>query len=262
MENQISDNDMQNKNEGKSLSYLLNNGYETNAVEYIKKGFEIFKKDIGSYIGFIIVVVIAQMIVSMIPFVKGFVSTLLGPVFVGGFIVAKKIDKNEEYTFSSFFDGTKNYVNLLLVMLIPNLIVGVVILIIGGWAYFKMAFLGIKPNFNPTDIDSLIKMSGSMTGMAGRASLAGLISLGITVLFLFATFFVLFENFEPIKALDVSRKIISKKFINWIGFIFLLVVFNIAGAICLVVGLLITIPSTICALYVAYEDVVGLDLRD
>ena len=262
MENQLLDNDMLENKEGKSLSGLLANGYETNSVEYIKKGFELFKKDIGSFIGFIVIVAIAQMIVSMIPYIKGIVSTLLGPIFVGGFIVAQKLDKNEPYTFSNFFDGSKNYVKLFLVMLIPNLIVGAIFLIVGGWAYFKIAFLGIKPSFSTSDLNSMLEMSRSMTGYAGRASLAGIISIVISVLFLFSTFLVLFENFEPVKALDISRKLIGKKFFNWLGFLGLLILFNVAGAICLVVGLLVTIPSTICALYVAYEDVVGLNLKD
>ena len=101
-----------------------------------------------------------------------------------------------------------------------------------------------------------------MAGFGMRASLAGIISGVISILFLFGTFLVLFEKFEPLKALDISRKLVSKKFFNWLGFLLLLGLFNAAGALCLLVGLFVTIPSTVCALYVAYEDVVGLNLRD
>jgi hypothetical protein len=55
--------------------------------------------------------------------------------------------------------------------------------------------------------------------------------------------------------------VVFKKFFNWLGFIFLIGLFNIAGAICLGVGLLVTIPTSMCAIYVAFEDVVGTNVR-
>ena len=261
MENQPLDSEMIENKEGKSLSSLLANGYETNSVDYIKKGFELFKQDIGPFLGFLLIIAVAEIIISMIPYIKGLVGALIAPIIAGGFLVAKMIDKKEPHTFNNFFDGTKNYVNLFVVTLIPTLIMAVIFLIVGGWAYFKISFLGIKPTFNFNDINSFRGYS-AMAGMASRAGLAGLISIVLTVFLMLGTFLVLFENFEPVKALDISRKIVSKKFFNWLGFVFLIGVFNFAGALCLVVGLLVTIPSSICALYVAYEDVVGLNLKD
>ena len=107
MENQLLDSDMLNKDEGKSLSVLLSNGYQTQSVEYIKKGFEIFKQNIGGFIGFLIVIGIASSIINAIPFVKVIGMALLAPVIAGFYIVAKMIDKNEVHSFSNFFDGTK-----------------------------------------------------------------------------------------------------------------------------------------------------------
>ncbi|HOY41309.1 MAG TPA: hypothetical protein PLX60_05570 [Chitinophagales bacterium] len=262
MENQLLDNDMLDNKEGKSLSALLANGYETNSVDYIKKGFEIFKQNIGPFIGFIIIVGIAEAIVGSIPFIKGLAGALVAPVIAGGFLVAKMIDKNETHSFSNFFDGTKNYVPLFLVTLLPTLLIGAILLVVGGWAYFKVAFLGIVPKLDIRDFNSLSTYASSMAGFGMRASLAGIISGVISILFLFGTFLVLFERFEPVRALDISRKLVSKKFFNWFGFLLLLGLFNAAGALCLLVGLFVTIPSTVCALYVAYEDVVGLNLRD
>ncbi len=261
MENQLLDSDMLDNKEGKSLSSLLANGYETNSVEYIKKGFELFKQNIGPFIGFIIVVGIAEGIIGSIPFIKGLSSALVAPIVAGGFLVAKMIDKNEQHAFSNFFDGIQNYVPLFLVTLLPTLLIGAIFLIVGGWAYFKMAFLGITPKLDFQDLNSISSFA-SMAGFGMRASLAGIISGVISILFLLATFLVLFEKFEPVKALDISRKLVGKKFFNWFGFLFLIGIFNIAGALCLLVGLFVTIPSSICALYVAYEDVVGLNLRD
>lgn len=260
MENQTLDGDLLNsKEEGKSLNALLNNGYETNSVEYIKKGFEIFKQNIGPFIGFIILVGIIQGIIGSIPFLKSLANVAIAPIAAGAYIVSKKIDKNEPYSFSNFFDGMQQYKPLFIVALIPALIIGAITLVVGGWEYFKISFLGLKPSF---DMNNLQSMLGGFKALAGRGSLSGILIAVVFILTIFSTFLVLFENFEPIKALEISVKLIKKKFFNWIGFMFLLLLFNIAGLMCLVIGLLVTVPSSICALYVAYEDVVGLNLRD
>jgi hypothetical protein len=122
-----------------------------------------------------------------------------------------------------------------------------------------MTFLGFKPSY---DVNDITAMMNEARGYAGRAGLAGIISMVVSVLFLLGTFLVMFEKFEPINALDVSRKIISKKFFNWLGFLFLIGLFNMVGVICLFVGLFVTIPTSLCAMYVAYNDVVGMDLKD
>lgn len=261
MENQLLDSEMLENKNGKSLNELLSNGYETHSVDYIKKGFEIFKQNIGGFIGFLFVAGILQVIISSIPFIKGLSYAIIAPILVGGYIVAKMIDNNETHSFSNFFDGTKNYAHIFLVTLIPSLIIAVIMLIVGGWAYFKISYLGIKPHLDFNDLDSF-KSIATATGLGARAGLAGIISIVISVLFLFAPLLVVFSKFDAIKALDISRKIVAKKFINWVGFLFLIGIFNAAGAICLLIGLLVTIPSSICAMYVAYNEVIGLDLRD
>lgn len=263
MENQLLDGDLLNNNkDGKSLSELLVNGYETHATDYIKKGFEIFKQNVGGFIGFLILIGVIKIAISAIPFVSILTSALVAPIAIGAFIVAKMIDKNETYSFSNFFDGTKKFKPLFLVSLITSAIVFIVFLVIGGWSYFKMAFLGLKPKMNYSDINSLMAYSQSMSGYGLRIFFAVLVTMAITIFLIFGNFLVYFSNFEPINALDTSRKIVSKKFFNWLGFLMLLGLFNIAGALCFGIGLLITIPTTMCAMYVAYEDVVGLNLRD
>jgi len=126
-----------------------------------------------------------------------------------------------------------------------------------------MNFLGIgKPSINYTDMNSMMAYSANMQMYSSKLGIAGLIVMLISIFLLFGNFFAYFADFEPLKALDTSRKIIGKKFFNWLGFLLLLVLFNFAGALCLGIGLLVTIPSSMCAMYVAYEDVVGLNLKD
>jgi hypothetical protein len=256
MENQFLDSEMLNR-DGKSLSALLANGYQTHSVDYIKKGFALFKQDIGPYIGFLLIVGLAEAIISMIPFLKGLAGPIVAPLMAGGYVVAKMIDRNEPHEFSNFFDGTKKYQNLFVVALIPTLIVALLTLATGGFDYFRWSYLGMR-NIYPAGPFGI----PTIPGFAARGRIAGLIGAVIFILFMLGHFLVLFEDFKPVRALEISAKIVSKRFFNWLGFLLLLGLFNLAGAICLFVGLLVTIPSTICALYAAYEDVIGLNLRD
>lgn len=256
MENQLLDDDLMEKAEGKSLSALLQGSYETHSVDYIKRGYELYKEEIGPFIGFIFLVAIAESILSAIPFAKGLAGPLMAPVVAGGFWFAMKIDKQEPREFSDFFEGTKNYANLFLVSLVPGVLVALIFLLFGGWDYFSLAFLGKNSGNNLSDLVAMFGDHG------GGLSIAGILAAVISILCLFGTYLVLFERFQPLRALDISKKIIGKKFFNWLGFLFLIALFNVLGALCLLIGLLVTIPSSICAFYVAYEDVVGLNLRD
>lgn len=44
MENQLLDSDMPENKNGKSLSELLNNGYETHSIDYLKKDLKFSNK--------------------------------------------------------------------------------------------------------------------------------------------------------------------------------------------------------------------------
>jgi hypothetical protein len=63
----------------------------------------------------------------------------------------------------------------------------------------------------------------------------------------------LFEIFER------SRKLITKQWFDFLGFILLIGLLNLAGLLCLVVGLLITMPMSSIAIYLAYENIVGTE---
>ncbi len=63
-------------------------------------------------------------------------------------------------------------------------------------------------------------------------------------------------------AMEASRKIITKKWFSWFGFLLLLGIINLVGALIVGIGMLVTIPFTFCAIAVAYQQVVGLQNQD
>ena len=64
----------------------------------------------------------------------------------------------------------------------------------------------------------------------------------------------LFYDEEVWTTLETSRKIVTKKWFSFFLFFILLILFNLAGAICLVIGLLVTIPVSVISVYVIFDD--------
>jgi len=118
---------------------LFNQGYETDIGGYIRKGFEIFEKDIGNFIGYTVLFAIICVVSSF---------TIIGPLLVSGpltagfFIVARKIRKGETYEFGTFFKGFDYFVPLLLYSLIGGILtsLGFIALIIPG-IYLAVAWM-------------------------------------------------------------------------------------------------------------------------
>ena len=96
-----------------------------------------------------------------------------------------------------------------------------------------------------------------------------LVSLGFILLFIpgvwlavaisFGYTLVVFAKLEFWDAIKSSVKLITKKWFSFFGLIIVLGFINLAGALLLVVGLLITIPFSFATIYAAYKDIVGFE---
>ncbi len=78
-----------------------------------------------------------------------------------------------------------------------------------------------------------------------------------SVVYLFALPFVYFKKKEFWDAMELSRKLITKEWFSFFGFILLLALLNILGALAFGIGLFFTIPISACAIYVAFDEIVG-----
>lgn len=193
---------------------LIQQGYETDAGSYIRRGWEILQDNIGMFIGYTLLTVAISVASAFIPFGSLLVS---GPLTAGFYIVANKISKGEPYEFGTFFKGFDFFVPLLLWTLIGGIFIalGLVALIVPG--------------------------------------------IYLAVAYTFVPLFIVFGKIEFWDGMEFSRKLVTKKWWNIFGFVLLLMLINMAGALAFLVGLLFTIPLTYCAIYVAFEDIVGTE---
>jgi hypothetical protein len=198
----------------KRAEELIAQGYNTDAGKYISKGYSIFEKDMGKFIGYTALYFLITTASSFVPFGPIF---LTGPMTAGFFIVARRINKNESYDFGAFWKGFDFFVPLMLYTLISS--------ILGVLAFIALIIPGIY----------------------------------LFVGWAFAVPFIIFGNMEFWDAMEYSRKLITKKWWNIFGFLLLIMLINIAGALVFFVGLLFTVPITYCAMYAAFEDIVGTE---
>jgi len=194
--------------------HLIQQGYETDAGTYIRRGWEIFQENIGMFIGYTLITIAISVAAAFIPFGSLLVS---GPLTAGFYIVANKISKGEPYEFGTFFKGFDFFVPLLLWTLIGGIFIalGLVALIVPG--------------------------------------------IYLAVAYTFVPLFIVFGKIEFWDGMEFSRKLVTKKWWDIFGFVLLLMLINMAGALAFLVGLLFTIPLTYCAIYVAFEDIVGTE---
>lgn len=198
------------------LSNALAGNYEFKMGEYINKGFDIFKKDPGLFIGFTIIYITISAVLAFIPVVGTIANmAITAPLAAGFFIMADKVNKNESRSFGDFFKGFDSF--------LPLFLVGIV----GGIITILCLILLILPG------------------------------IFIAVCYSFASMFVVFYKNEFWDALENSRKVITRNWWIFFGFIIVLALINFLGALCLGVGIFVTIPATACAIYAAFDDIAG-----
>ncbi len=195
---------------------LIAEGYEFKFGEYINKGFELFKKNAGGFIGYLLIVMIISFVLTFVPVVGALASVVILPaLYAGFFIVGKKILHDEPYEFGDFFKGFDYLLHLFLGNFIVGIFVaiGIVLLIIPG------IYLGVA--------------------------------------YAWVSLFIVFAGKEFWPAMELSRKVISKKWFSFLGFLIVLGLINLAGLIALGIGILVTAPATMLALFAAFHDIVG-----
>ncbi len=80
----------------------------------------------------------------------------------------------------------------------------------------------------------------------------------LLVSYMFVSMLIVDYHMEFWQAMETSRQIVTKNWFPLFVFFLVLVVINLLGALALGIGLLVTMPLSVCAICVAYRDIVGL----
>jgi uncharacterized membrane protein len=83
--------------------------------------------------------------------------------------------------------------------------------------------------------------------------------LVIAAMYTFTFLFVVDKRIDYGMAMRASREVVKQDYLGYTIFLIALMALNIAGLLCLVVGLLVTIPISMAAIAIAYQEVVGFE---
>lgn len=76
----------------------------------------------------------------------------------------------------------------------------------------------------------------------------------LAVGYMFCLLFVIFGGFDFWTSMELSRKLVHTNWWKFFLFIMVLILLNVLGFICLIVGLFVTIPMTYLAMYILFEE--------
>lgn len=99
--------------------------------EYLKTGWELFKRYPGWYIGVFLIYVALQAVSRFIPFIGAVAGFAVGPaLLMGNFIVSAKLLQGHTPKFSDFFLGFRFFIPLLLTGLVGGALAGIGLLLL------------------------------------------------------------------------------------------------------------------------------------
>jgi hypothetical protein len=187
--------------------------------EYLKTGWQVFKR---YPLGFVCFTLLYLVILAVISYPRGIgwlAAAAIHEPLIGGFIiVTAKLLQQKDPTFGDFFGGFQ-------------------------FRYFlPLVLLGLISRVLITIGLILLIIPG----------------LYLAVSYIFAALMVVDQRLDFWPAMEQSRRTITPRWFSFFVFLLLLVLVNLAGALALGVGLLVSIPVSWCALVAAYADLFGL----
>lgn len=231
---------------------ILDRGYRFRMGDYISKGFELFGKNAGMFIGYTFVFMLISMLSSVIPVIGPIVNGfILSPALtVGFFLVAHKLNKGEGTAFEDFFKGFDRIGQLALATLLETLI------IMGSLipAFITLAMVS-------GGLERLMDINMFSAPPIGSILLIFLLiipAIYLGVAYSWTYMFIAFYGMPAWESMEMSRKMISKDWFTYFAFSIVLGLLAIVGFIALFIGILVAIPIIYSAQYAAFSEVTQL----
>ena len=85
--------------------------------------------------------------------------------------------------------------------------------------------------------------------------------LVVAGMYKFTYLFILDKRMDFWPAMQASHDVVKNDYFGFTMFLLAMAGINILGFLCCIVGLLVTIPMSIAAITIAYQEIVGFDQR-
>lgn len=238
------------------LQEISKSDYQFKFGDYISRGFDIFKQNMGSFIGYTVVYLLIISFVSVIPIVNIFAVYALTPIlYVGFFLGAHRIATGQRLEFGEFFKGFDRAGQLILwyltTIIITVLLMLPMLINVFTWYYGVIS-----------DPEGYLESPDPFAAFANIPVWSYFLLLPViylSVAWRWAPQFIIFNKMNFWDAMEMSRRMVTKKWlIQWL----FLIVFSIIGSlgfVALFIGILFTLPAAMCMEYAAFADVTNLN---
>ena len=242
------------------LQNSINNGYTVEIGNYFSRGYDIMKQNMGGYIGFALLGGLISIVANVIPFLNILSGIVIIPCLAFGFhLVSYRISvKREIPPFNEFFNGFNHFSKIVVITLLIFVITLALFIPL-------ILFFGIGTFWSvitASGMNSAETMRNAFAGLGGTMIILFLITmlayLYLAVSLMFSSLIAVFHNAEPVDAMKLSWKVVSKNWLMWIVMLIGLGVMLFIGALFCLVGLLFAFPLYYCVIYAAFEDVCGV----
>ena len=228
---------------------VIDNGYSFNFGDYMSRGIDLFKQNVGGFAIYTLVYFLIVMVLSLIPILGAIGTMVISPALaVGFYIVAHKIAHGQSTEFKDFFKGFDHLGQLFLLAFI----MGIIFIVLMG------VMIGPFMMMMMTNPEALLDGRGIPQFKAWWfAPLVLVIYLSIS--WRWAPLFIVFDNMGFWEAMETSRKVVSKNWFIIFAFAIVIGLLGGLGIIALLIGILFTYPMVLCMEYAAFADVTRLD---
>ncbi len=228
------------ENRRRSLDQIIYEGYSFQLSQYLSEGWQIFRKNMGGFIGYSWLIILIALAAGTIPIVGALAhALLLSPALISGlFIVAHLVQRNQYNRFEQFFGGFSFYSPLIIQQL---LLFGLYIIAALPTIYWIFSS-GLAEFYRDVLYNNRIQMSDlDSMDLNWKQSWLLLLSMVLyiymSITYLWPHLFIVLNKADAWEALEYSRKVITKK---WFSFFGMMIVFMvITFGICLPIPIMV-----------------------
>lgn len=210
-----------------------------------------FGRQAGSYLGITVLVFVALLVLSFIPFAANILSPFIA-LGIAAFVYNERVNKNVE--FGNFFKPFEKFGDVILTYLltvVAYIVACLPLILFGGIALYQQI---MDARSNPYDFNPVFS-----TALIVSAFITFILVLIVAVFTYYATYFAYFYNVKPVEAIKLSISMGSKNF----GHLLMMFLFSgFIGAIGVIlcgIGLLVTIPLSHLMRYYTFEGLTKLE---
>jgi hypothetical protein len=192
---------------------------------------------------------LAMVIAGFIPCLGSIINIVVqGPILGGLYIYFLKLLRTNNATFEDALSGFSMFLPLLLYTIVSSLLL-VFAMVPSGIIFFVGAWLGEQ-----NEVLGFLVMA-----VAGIVAFVPLVYLAVS--WVFSVPLIVDKRFDFWPAMELSRKVVAKRFFNVFGLLIVSFGIVLAGALALCVGIFVAAPLCLAALAAAYDDLFGHEVK-